>query len=158
MKIPSILLLSSLSLFAEPSAEVMAAGQATAAMCMACHGADGQGLSLGAAGKMAPSLTGSAIATGNPEAFVLALLQGIKKEDAKYVGVMAPLGASFLTPEGEFDAQKMASLMTYVRNSYDNSAGEVTTEEAQAAYEKVKDHEGQPTRVELTEMASKEAE
>lgn len=138
---------------AAPDPEVMALGQTGAATCMACHGADGKGMDVGPQ-KMAPSLAGSPIVLGDPEAFALSLLKGIKKEDAKYLGVMAALGATFANADGDFDAQKMAATMTFVRNSYGNEAEAVDPEAVQGYYEKYKDRLEPATRAELQELAS----
>ena len=129
----------------------MQTGQAAAATCMACHGADGKGLPVGAM-KMAPALTDSAIVNGDPEALALVILKGIKKEGTEYIGIMAPLEATFKTADGAVDAEKLAGVMTFVRNSYGNEAGVVTPEQAKAAAEKFKDRQEPVTRDELKEL------
>lgn len=109
-----------------PSSEQMALGQTTYMMCAACHGPDGQGLQTGPQ-KMAPSFVGSPLLLGNPEASLAAVLKGIaKKPDSPYLGQMAALGAGL-------DDEKLAAVLTYVRNSFGNQAAAVTVEEAAAA-------------------------
>ena len=75
-----------------------------------------QGLAI-ADKKMAPSLAGSKVAIGEPAAFALAVLKGIQKDPAnlQILGIMAPL-------EMALDDEKLAGVMTYVRNSFGNSA------------------------------------
>lgn len=104
---------------------VMALGKASYATCMACHGPDGTGLKVGPA-LMAPSLVGSELLLGDPEKSLLVTLKGIAKEDMKFMGMMAPLGAAL-------DDQKLAAVITYVRNEWGNSAPAVTVEQAAAA-------------------------
>jgi mono/diheme cytochrome c family protein len=94
-------------------------------LCAACHGPDGKGLQAGPA-LMAPSLVGSKLLLGDPDAPLLVVLKGIAKENMNYMGVMAPLAAGL-------DDQKLAAVLTYVRNEWGNSAPAVTVEQAAAA-------------------------
>ena len=73
---------------------------------------------------MAPSLVGSQIALGDPDRAALVVLKGIKKESTDFVGLMAPL------PIGD---EKLAGVLTYVRNSFGNNAGLVKPAEVAAA-------------------------
>lgn len=106
----------------------MALGKTTFAMCAACHGPDGTGLKVGPA-LMAPSMVGSKVLLGDPENSLLVVLKGIAKEDMKFMGMMAPLGAAL-------DDQKLSAVLTYVRNEWGNSAPAVTVEQAAAARKK----------------------
>ena len=111
---------------AAPSPEQMALGQTTYMMCAACHGPDGQGIQAGPQ-KMAPSFVDSQLLLGKPEASLAAVLKGIeKKPDSPYLGQMAALGAGL-------DDEKLAAVLTYVRNSFGNQASAVTVEDAAAA-------------------------
>lgn len=101
----------------------MTLGKTEFAKCAACHGPDGKGLQVGPA-LMAPSLAGSAIATGDPDSAALVVLKGIRKEGDKYMGIMTPL---------PIDDAGLAGVLTYVRNSFGNSAGLITPEEVAAA-------------------------
>lgn len=105
--------------------EVMALGKASYAMCAACHGPDGTGLKVGPA-LMAPSLVGSEILLGDPDYSLLVTLKGIAKENMDYMGMMASLAAGL-------DDEKMAAVLTYVRNEWGNSAPPVTVEQAASA-------------------------
>lgn len=104
---------------------VMALGKQSYMLCAACHGPDGKGLQAGPA-LMAPSLVGSKVLLGDPDAPLLVVLKGIAKENMNYMGVMAPLAAGL-------DDQKLAAVLTYVRNEWGNSAPAVTVEQAAAA-------------------------
>jgi mono/diheme cytochrome c family protein len=140
------------ALHAEADKEAqMKAGQATAATCLACHGADGKGLPVGAM-KMAPALSGSPVVNGDPEVFARVVLKGIKKEGAEYIGMMAGMETSFVGADGAVDAEKLAALMTFVRNSFGNAAAPVTAAQAKAAAEKFKDVKEPITRAELNAL------
>lgn len=110
---------------------VMALGKASYATCAACHGPDGAGIKAGPA-LMAPSLHGSEILLGDPDAALLIILKGIAKENMDYMGMMAALGAGL-------DDAKLASVLTYTRNSWGNSAPEITVEQAAEARAKFAD-------------------
>ncbi|YCM44061.1 c-type cytochrome [Verrucomicrobiaceae bacterium 227] len=139
----------------KPDPQQMTAGKIAAALCSACHGPDGQGLQVGPQ-KMAPSFTRSRVVL-NDEALVATILKGVKKEGTDYVGMMAPLEATFKKPDGSFDAEKMAALTTFLRNSYDNSAPGIKAEDAQKTFEKYKDRKEPLTRAELEAMTAKDA-
>lgn len=111
--------------------EVMALGKASYMLCAACHGADGKGLQAGPA-LMAPSLVGSPILLGDPDASLLVVLKGIAKENMNYMGMMAPMAAGL-------DDQKLAAVLTYTRNEWGNSAPPITVEQAAAARAKFAD-------------------
>ena len=101
---------------------IMTLGQQNFATCMACHGADGKGLKAGPM-LMAPSMVGSKLLLAdNVDVPIEILLRGIAKEDAKYAGMMAPLG-------GALDDTKLAAVLTYARNSFGNSAPAITAEQ-----------------------------
>ncbi|HRQ88115.1 MAG TPA: cytochrome c [Bacteroidia bacterium] len=107
-------------------ADVMALGKTSYALCAACHGPDGKGFQAGPA-LMAPSLVGSELLLdANPDKALLVVLKGIAKENMNFMGVMAPLAAGL-------DDEKLAAVLTYVRNEWGNNAAPVTTEQAAAA-------------------------
>lgn len=122
---------------------LMKVGEQNFAICAACHAPDGQGLKIGEQ-LMAPSYTGSKVAIGEPDLLAQVLLKGITKTDAAYLGVMAPLEASLSSDE------VLAGVMTYIRNSFGNSASIVTEDEAKALRAELKDAKA-PTRAEITE-------
>lgn len=110
---------------------VMALGKTTYMMCGACHGADAKGLQAGPA-LMAPSLVGSEMLLGDPDRPLLVVLKGIAKENMDFMGMMAPLGAAL-------DDEKLAAVLTYLRNEHGNSAPAVTVEQTAAARKKFAD-------------------
>ncbi len=102
-----------------PSPEQMSLGKTTYMMCAACHGPDGQGVGVEPA-KMAPTLTGSELLLGNDEAAIASVLKGIeKKPTSPYMGQMLGLGAAL-------DDEKVAAVLTYVRNSFGNQGEPVS--------------------------------
>lgn len=110
---------------------VMALGKTTYMMCGACHGPDAKGLQAGPA-LMAPSLVGSEMLLGDPDKPLLVVLKGIAKENMDFMGMMAPLGAAL-------DDEKLAAVLTYLRNDHGNSAPAVTVEQVAAARTKFAD-------------------
>lgn len=129
-------------------AKLMEIGKTNYVTCSACHGPEGKGVVMGPTMKMGPSFEGSKIATGDPAIFALVLLNGIQKEGAEYLGPMAAMGATL-------DDEKLAGVMTYVRNSFGNSAGVVTADDAKKYREQWKGISGPVTRAKLTELATK---
>ena len=128
-------------------AKQVEAGKISYMMCAACHGMDGKGIAAGPS-LMAPSLVGSKVATGDPAVFALILLNGIQKEGTEYLGMMAPLGAAL-------DDQKLADVMTYVRNSFDNKASAVSVEDAKKYREQWKTTVGPVSRAKIAELSAK---
>ncbi len=114
-----------------PDMKLMEIGKASYATCAACHGADGKGLKAGPM-LMAPSLVGSELLLGDPDAALLLTLKGIAKENMDYMGMMASLAAGL-------NDEKLAGVLTYTRNSWGNSAPEITVEQAAAARAKFAD-------------------
>jgi len=97
--------------------------------CNGCHMSDAKG-----DGANFPSLVGSAWATGETERFAMIILNGLQgpmSTGKTYGGAggMAAQGAG-LSPED------LAGIMTYIRNNFGNSVGDVVTVEmAKAAME-----------------------
>lgn len=87
------------------------------AKCNGCHGADGKGN-----GSTFPSLAGTPWPNGETERFAMIILNGIEGpvHDDKTYGVMPPQGIG-MGPED------LAGIMTYVRNNFGNSKGDVVT-------------------------------
>ncbi len=110
---------------------VLALGKASYATCAACHGPDGTGLKVGPS-LMAPSLVGSKMLLDDPDKALLVVLKGIAKENMDFMGVMAPLAAAL-------DDEKLAAVLTYLRNEWGNSAPPVTVQQAAAARAKFAD-------------------
>jgi mono/diheme cytochrome c family protein len=128
-------------------AKLMEIGKANFAVCAACHGPEGKGVLIGAM-KMGPTMEASKIVNGDPAIFALVLLNGIQKEGAEYMAQMAAMGATM-------DDEKLAGVMTYVRNSFGNTAGVVTVDEAKKYREQWKNMTGPVSRAKLAELAEK---
>jgi mono/diheme cytochrome c family protein/glucose/arabinose dehydrogenase/HEAT repeat protein len=79
--------------------------------CLSCHGPDGRGLA-----KQAPSLVGSALLVGEAGVPIRIVLSGKEGE----IGLMPPLAA--------LDDAELASVLTYVRRAWGNSASAVAPE------------------------------
>lgn len=95
------------------------------AKCNGCHGPDAKG------GAAYPSLVGSKWVLGETDRFAMIILNGLQgpTSTGKDYGVM-PSQASGLTPED------LAGVMTYVRNHFGNTAGDIVTPDmAKAAIE-----------------------
>ncbi len=122
-----------------------AAGQTHFALCLACHGPDATGLKVGEQ-LMAPTMHGSKIINGDAANLAKVILKGIQKEDAKYLGIMAPL-------EAVLDDQKLADVMTYMRNSYGNKASAVSKEQAASYRAMWKDVKGPVKRADIEAAA-----
>ncbi len=96
------------------------------AKCNGCHGADAKGN-----GSTFPSLAGTPWPIGETERFAMIILNGLEGpiDDGKTYGVMPPQGIGMT-------AEDLAGIMTYVRNNFGNSTGDVVTVEmAKAALE-----------------------
>lgn len=90
------------------------------AKCNGCHMSDAKG-----DGANFPSLVGSKWATGETQRFAMIILNGLQGPTStgkSYGAGMAPQGAG-LSPED------LAGVMTYVRNNFGNSVGDVVTAE-----------------------------
>lgn len=86
--------------------------------CITCHGPEAKGN-----GATYPSLVGSPWALGETERFSMIVLNGLQGpvSDGKTYGVMTP--QTPMTPE------ELAGVMTYVRNHFGNTKGDVVTVE-----------------------------
>lgn len=104
--------------------EVLKLGRTQYLICSACHGQNGEG---GAAG---PPLAGSEWVTGPPENLIRIQLRGlrgpitVKGQVHDFPAGMAPLAY-------QNDAQ-IAAVLTYVRQSFGNSAPAITPEQVAA--------------------------
>lgn len=95
-------------------------------LCSACHGMDGKGMAMAGAAPgamLAPALAGSKTVLGWRQGAIHVLLQGLTGdiEGKKYEGQMIPMATN--------DDAWIASVLSYVRNSFGNRAGFVTPEE-----------------------------
>lgn len=114
--------------------------------CKGCHGPNGEG------GATYPPLAGSAWVNGETQRFSMIVINGLKGPTSTgkdYASVMGPMGANL-------KADQLAALMTYVRNSFGNSTGDIVTfEMAQAAIDASKARENPGTSMTAEELAAK---
>jgi len=90
------------------------------AICMACHGAEGQGIA-----GVGPALNGSEWVTGNPQALARIVLQGFRggaAERGEAIPNEMP-GHAFMSD------QELAGILTYIRHSWGNQASPVTSDD-----------------------------
>jgi len=104
------------------------------AHCTTCHQANGIGIP--AAGF--PPLTGSEWATGDPTRLIKLTLKGlfgpIEVNGTQYPGVVP------MTPfESLLNDEELASVLTYVRNTFGNEASVITPEQVAEVREEIKD-------------------
>ena len=109
---------------AEQKKSLAAGAEIFNTLCATCHGADGKGLPMAGApvGTMlAPALAKSKTVTGPRDGVVLVLLHGLTGEidGKKYEGLMIPMANN--------DDAWIANVASYVRNSFGNDAGFVST-------------------------------
>ena len=103
---------------------------ASVALCFACHGPDGKGIGAGTPMPMAPPFIGSKFVNdGDGEVMASVVFTGIAKEDTKFLGVMAPLGAVL-------NDDQLAEVLTYVRGNFTNKSSAVTAAQVKAWREK----------------------
>lgn len=130
---------------AAPDPAQMERGKVAFMTCAACHGPDGKGLPT--TPPMAPALVGSKLALGHPDVPAAIVINGIAKTDAKYLGIMAPLGAAM-------SDEQLADVLTYVRNSWGNSAPAVSAAEVKAARAKAAANAAATKREDYEKMAA----
>lgn len=76
---------------------------------------------------MNPPLIGTSFVTGNPDQLIPIVLKGMSNtpiDGETYRGLMPPF--EFLTDD------EIANVLTYIRNSFGNSAGLITKEDVRA--------------------------
>jgi mono/diheme cytochrome c family protein len=103
-------------------AAVMAKGQATYALCMACHGANGEG------GPVGPPLAESEWVTGPVSNLIRIQLRGLQGPmhiKGQLYTPLAPMAPVIATQDDE----TIASVLTYIRNSFGNKASPVLPEQ-----------------------------
>ena len=126
----------------DAAADQMAEGKKNYMMiCIACHQPTGAGLPM-----VFPPITKSPYVNGSAERFASIILKGnigpFTVDGKPYNNVM-PGQEAMLTDE------KIASIMTFVRASFGNSAGPVTAEVVAAARKKYADRKTPWTQAEL---------
>lgn len=103
-----------------PTTVASSEGEELYATCIACHQANGQGVP-GAF----PPLAGAEWVTGSPDRLIAILLHGMQGPvtvaGVEYNGVMLPYGVGVPISD-----EQLATLLTYVRTSWGNSAAAIT--------------------------------
>jgi putative heme-binding domain-containing protein len=99
-------------------------------LCYTCHGHDGRGSPLAGAPEgttQAPPLAGSSRVLGHRDGVINVLLHGLigPVEGKSYTSLMAPMGSN--------NDEWIASVASYVRNSFGNSASFITPAEVAKA-------------------------
>ncbi|MFP6879139.1 MAG: c-type cytochrome [Roseibacillus sp.] len=114
---------------------MMEAGQTGYIICVACHGDKGQGI----AGTGGPPLARSEWVNGPVENLIRIQLRGLKG-DIKVAGRQYLVGTDML-PTGMValpqNSEQIAAVLTYIRNSFGNSAPGVTTEMVDALRDEI---------------------
>ena len=115
--------------------------------CGTCHQMNGEGLSA----SQFPPLAGTTWVTGNEERLIKLTLNGL-------MGPMTLLGKDYpgqvpMTPFGGLlNDEEIASVLTYVRNSFGNEASPITPEQVKAVRDATVDKEGFYSPAELLEQ------
>ena len=110
------------------------------AVCFSCHGPDGSGVQA-----LGPPLDGSEWVTGDPQIFIKILLHGmtgpvtVAGETYNPTAGMPALGMNPM-----FTDQKIADVITYVRNEWENKASAVSADLVKKVREETKARSGRP--------------
>lgn len=111
--------------------------------CMACHQADGRGVS----GNY-PPLDGSSWATGRPDVFAALLLHGLEGP----IEVQGVTYDNVMPAWDHLSDEQLAAVMTYVRGSWSNQASEVSPGLVEAVRERLGDRRNAWRAAELREL------
>ncbi|MBX3741671.1 MAG: c-type cytochrome [Akkermansiaceae bacterium] len=105
----------------KPAIEVLSARGAKlySAKCAGCHGPDAKG-----DGSNYPALAGSKRVLGNTDALAMVILNGLQGPTSSG----KTYGAGLMPPQGAgMGAEDLAGLLTYIRNGFGNTSGDVVT-------------------------------
>lgn len=117
-------------------------------ICMACHAADGKGTPLaGSDMTLGAPLVGSSRVLGRKDIPIKIMLKGMTGEldGKKFPGPMLPLES--------YDDEWIASVLTYIRNSWGNDSDLVSPEEVAAVRASIKDRKEMWQSSEILAMA-----
>ncbi|MEO6229143.1 MAG: PQQ-dependent sugar dehydrogenase [Ferruginibacter sp.] len=89
------------------------------ASCVTCHQPDGKG-----SGNLAPTLVGTSYTNGDKAKLIGVVLNGLKNEKIDGKDYNNPM-----PPFNQLSDEAIANVLTFVRNSFDNSAGAITADE-----------------------------
>jgi len=99
--------------------------------CITCHGPEAKG-----DGNNFPSLVGSAWALGETERFSMIVLNGLHGPMSTGKTYSGAAGMPTQNPNKDMTPEELSGVMTYVRNNFGNTKGDVVTVEmAKAAFE-----------------------
>lgn len=120
-------------------------------LCFACHGNEGRGTpaeGLPGGATLAPPLAGSPVVLGPPEQSILVLLHGLTGPvDGKtYITQMVPMATN--------SDHWIASVLSYIRNSFGNQAPFITAQEVARLRAATKDRKTSPTREEVKALGN----
>lgn len=90
------------------------------AVCLACHMADGSGVP-----GMHPPLIETEWVNGDKERLIDLVLNGMEGE----IEVNGEIYNSIMPPNTHLSDQQIADVLTYIRQSFGNNSGEITSEE-----------------------------
>jgi len=116
-------------------------------VCQACHQANGEGIS-----GVFPTLAGAEWVVDKPDYTVLSILNGLRgeliRERATYDGVMPQFGS-------QLDDQDIAAVVSYIRTSFGNDAGEIQPERVTQIRELTADKSGAYTAETIEEWIAR---
>lgn len=120
-------------------------------LCFACHGNEGRGTpaeGLPGGATLAPPLAGSPVVLGPPEQSILVLLHGLTGPvDGKtYITQMVPMATN--------SDHWIASVLSYIRNSFGNQAPFITAQEVTRLRAATKDRKTSPTHEEVRALGN----
>lgn len=119
----------------EPDAAVMETGKQQYMVCMACHGANGEGVNM-----VGPPLANSEWVAGPVSNLIRIQFRGlggpitVAGKEYNFPAPMAPMGAASSNED-------LAAVLTYIRNSFGNSAPPVLPEQVEMLRSEI----GKPT-------------
>ena len=94
------------------------------AVCLACHMRNGTGVP-----GMHPPITKSEFVNGDPEKLIQIVLKGLKGK----VEVQGNVYDNVMPPQANLTDQQIADVLTFVRGSFGNSSGAITTDQVAKA-------------------------
>ena len=130
----------------EVEIDVFAVGQSLYGQaCIACHQVNGQGIPLAF-----PPLASSDWVTGDEERLIKLVLHGLQGplevNGAQYNGIMPAFGPSGIY---QWSDEKIAYVLTYIRQEWGNEAGEITPDQVTAVKEATASQTGAYTAADL---------
>ena len=89
-------------------------------VCLACHMRNGSGVP-----KMHPPIAKSEIVNGDPDSLIKIVLEGLKGE----MEVQGEIYNNIMPPQPHLTDQQIADVLTFVRGSFGNTSGPITSEQ-----------------------------